>query len=131
AALWKFHPAGGSPAHGVPAVGKDGTVFSSFGSGAGAEAKSTFYALKPPAGVAPAGVGGAVPDAQVGFVADLGLGQAVGVSGNSATIAADGTIFALGGGGRLAALGADGNTKWTGQAGPATGVSPALGSDGT
>ena len=121
--VWKYHPTGSSMYHGSPAVGKDGTVYAMFASGSGNEAKNVLYALKAPT---------TGNEAQVAWMADVGLGQAMpGSSGNSPIVAADGTIYALGGGGKVAAVAPDGSTKWTAQAGPATYVSPALGKDGT
>jgi outer membrane protein assembly factor BamB len=121
--LWKFHPPGAATYHGSPALGRDGTVYAAFASGTGAEAKNTLYAVRAPTS------GG---EGQVAWTADLGLGQAMpGGTGNSPTVAADGTIYALGGGGQLTAVGPDGSLKWTAQAGPATYVSPALARDGT
>jgi|GEM_PF-1810100 len=120
--LWRFHPAGASSFHGTPAIGADGTIYAVFAAGSGPETKNTLYALRAPS---------SGTEAQPAWSVDVGAGQAGGPSGNSPTLAADGTIYTVAGGGQVSAVGPDGKVRWTAQAGPAVKVSPALGPDGT
>jgi outer membrane protein assembly factor BamB len=115
---WRFHPAGGSSWHATPALGRDGTVYVGFSTGANTPAaKGTFYALRAP----DKGV-----DAKVVWSVDTGAGR----STASATIGPDGTVYAVSGAGRLFAISPEGVVRWTVQTGPNLKASPALGPEG-
>lgn len=119
---WSFRPAGSSPRHSTPAIGRDGTVYVHFSRGMGAEAVNRLHAVRAPA---------SGNQGQEVWSVDLGNGQAGGPTGLSPTIAADGTIYMLGPTGRLHAIAPDGKVRWTAQTGPSLRVAPAVAPDGT
>lgn len=118
--LWRFHPApGASSWHSTPAVGRDGTVYTSFSTGGTTpEAKGTFYALRTPT---------SGTDPQIVWTVDLGPGRMT----SSPTLGPDGTLYAITAVGRLFAVNPNGTVKWTVQTGPVVVSSPAIGQDGT
>jgi len=118
---WSFHADGASSWQSTPAIAADGSVYIPF-TGLGNDTKNTLYALRAPS---------SGTQAQVVWSADLGIGQAGGPTGNSPSLASDGTIYALSGAGQLSAIAPDGTVRWRAQAGPALKVSPAVGPDGT
>ena len=130
--VWRFRPANGSPFHCTPAVGRDGaTVYVSFTTGTGADAKSTLYALRAPA---------SGQDGQVVWQADAGPVAVAVPAQNSPTLGPDGTAYIVNVGGLVSAIdSADGRVKWTVQTGTSAAaqfgqtvkVAPALGPDGT
>jgi outer membrane protein assembly factor BamB len=127
--VWRFRPAdGGSPAHGTPAVSRDGSsVYVGYGVGAAPNQKAVMYALKAPA---------SGQDAQIVWQADLGSGGAQ----NSPTLTPDGTLYYVTVLGLLSAIdAATGRVKWTAQTGTSDSapfgqtvkVAPAVAQDGT
>ena len=125
---WRFRPPAGSPFHATPAIGRDGaTIYCPFTTGAGAAAKGTLYALRPPA----SGL-----DGQVVWQTDLPPGNVQ----NTPTLGPDGTLYIVNVAGVLFAIdSSNGQIKWTAQTGngqPAqfgqtVKVAPAVASDGT
>jgi outer membrane protein assembly factor BamB len=125
---WRFRPAGSSPFHCTPVVGRDNaTIYATFTVGAAAAARSNLFAVRAPS----SGVEG-----QIVWQADLGPGPIQ----NSPTMGPDGTLYVVNVPGVLSAVdSSNGQVKWTAQTGngqqaqfgQTVKVAPAVGSDGT
>jgi outer membrane protein assembly factor BamB len=127
--VWRFRPTeGGSPAHGTPAVSRDGSLaYIGYGTGTAPNQKAVLFALRTPS---------SGQDAQIAWQADLGPGGAA----NSPTLTADGTLYYVTVAGLISAIDTNGGkVKWTAQIGT-TGdapfgqtvkVAPAVAPDGT
>ena len=118
---WQFRPAGSSPRHSTPAIGRDGTVYVHFSRGMGDQTANALYAVRAPA---------SGRDGQEVWTVDLGPGQTGGATGLSPTIGSDGTIYQL-------SPVADcidrtrGPRAVDGQAGPAVKTAPSVSPDGS
>jgi outer membrane protein assembly factor BamB len=118
---WQFHLGKASAYHAAPAIGSDGTLLIGI---VGADAEARLYGfLAPASGSQPRNVWlydvGATPFGASPNIAQVGL-----------TVAADGTIYAIGGAGNLAVLTLDGKLKWTARSGLAFHSAPALAGGG-